>query len=120
MENVRPIGNRVLVEMVPAPPKTAGGIILTEVQQEIEGKKRAKVVALGEGRWLECGKLVPPPFEVGDTVVFSPRAVGVDIPRDEDEVRDPEAPKPPEQHVVDVEMIVAVRRKQPKADGSGN
>ena len=102
---VKPVGYRVLVEMVPAPPKTLGGIHIPEVAQERE-KNQAIVVAVGEGRYLECGKLIAVPAKVGDRVLFSGRTIATSVPRGEDD---------PERHVVDADFIVGIETKPKSA-----
>jgi chaperonin GroES len=62
------IGNRVLVKVDPEE-TTRGGIYLPDSAQE--KPQRGTVMALGEGRRLDSGKLVKPPVTVGDRVIFS-------------------------------------------------
>ncbi|HUT37554.1 MAG TPA: co-chaperone GroES [Planctomycetota bacterium] len=63
-----PLGDRLLVERLEAEEKTAGGIVLPDTAKEkpIQGK----VVAVGEGRRTEEGKLVPMQVKKGDKILF--------------------------------------------------
>ena len=66
--NLKPLGDRIIVEVLEEESKTASGIVLPETAQE--KPQRAKVLAVGPGRW-EDGKLVPLDVEVGDEIVYS-------------------------------------------------
>lgn len=66
--NLKPLGDRIIVEVLEEESKTASGIVLPDTAQE--KPQRAKVLAVGPGRW-EDGKLVPLDVEVGDEVVYS-------------------------------------------------
>ncbi|MBM4034993.1 MAG: co-chaperone GroES [Planctomycetes bacterium] len=63
-----PLGDRLLVERLEAEEKTAGGIVLPDTAKEkpIQGK----VIAVGEGRRNEEGKLVPMQVKKGDKILF--------------------------------------------------
>ena len=54
MAQIQPIGDKVVVQVVEAEQKTAGGILLPDAAQK--KPTEGKVVAVGEGRWLENGK----------------------------------------------------------------
>ncbi|MEK7176819.1 MAG: co-chaperone GroES [Patescibacteria group bacterium] len=73
---IKPLGDRVLVRPFTeeALRKTSGktpsyGIILPDTVTK-EKSAQGKVLAVGEGKWLE-GKLVPINIKVGDTIIFS-------------------------------------------------
>lgn len=66
---VKPIADKVLVKRLEAEEKTTGGIILPDTAKE--KPKQGKVVALGEGRYTESGKVVPFQVKKGDTIVFA-------------------------------------------------
>ena len=66
--NLKPLGDRIIVEVLEEESKTASGIVLPDTAQE--KPQRAKVLAVGPGRW-EDGKLVPLDVEVGDEIVYS-------------------------------------------------
>ncbi len=67
--NIRPLGDRVLVQRVEAEDKTAGGILLPESAKE--KPKEGKVIAIGEGRMLDNGERSTFSVKEGDTVLFS-------------------------------------------------
>jgi chaperonin GroES len=66
--NVRPLADRVLVEVLEAEAKTKGGIILPDTAKE--EKTEGKVVAVGAGKMLESGKIQPIEVKKGDRVLF--------------------------------------------------
>ncbi|HEY8427673.1 MAG TPA: co-chaperone GroES [Sandaracinaceae bacterium] len=67
--NVRPLHDRVLVKRVREEEKTKGGIIIPDTAKEkpIEGE----VIAVGNGKILENGKVRPLEVKKGDRVLFS-------------------------------------------------
>jgi chaperonin GroES len=65
----RPLQDRLLVEREEEEQKTAGGIIIPDTAKEKPLK--AKVIAVGNGKILEDGKVRPLDIKVGDTVLFS-------------------------------------------------
>ena len=67
---VYPLGDRVLVEIPPREEKTKSGIIIPD-STEREKPEEGVVVAVGDGRTLENGDVVPVSVKVGDRVVFS-------------------------------------------------
>jgi chaperonin GroES len=68
MKNIKPLGNRVLIERSKAK-TTKGGILLPETAKE--KPKEGVVVAVGPGKMDENGKLEPMYLKVGNTVLFS-------------------------------------------------
>lgn len=66
---IRPLQDRILVSRVAGEAKTAGGIIIPDNAKEkpMEGK----VVAIGNGKVLDDGKLRKPEVSVGDKILFS-------------------------------------------------
>ncbi len=66
---IRPLNNRVLVKRIEELSRTPGGLFLPDSAKEkpVEGE----VLAVGEGRVDDGGKLVPMAVQVGDRVVFS-------------------------------------------------
>jgi chaperonin GroES len=66
---LRPIGDRVIVEVEKKEEKTAGGIVLPDGAQE--KPQKGKVIAVGEGKILEDGSRSPMDVKVGETVIFS-------------------------------------------------
>ncbi|HOG23099.1 MAG: 10 kDa chaperonin 1 [Candidatus Omnitrophica bacterium ADurb.Bin292] len=65
---VRPLADRVLVEILEAEEKTKGGIILPDTAKE--EKTEGKVIAVGTGKMLESGKVQPIEVKKGDRVLF--------------------------------------------------
>ena len=65
---VKPVGDKILVEILEAEEKTKGGIILPDTAKE--EKAEGKVVAVGSGKRLENGSLQPFEVKKGDRVIF--------------------------------------------------
>lgn len=74
--NIRPLGDRVLVQRVEAEDKTAGGILLPESAKE--KPKEGKVISIGDGKLLDSGERSTFSVKVGDRVLFSSYA-GTDV-----------------------------------------
>jgi len=79
---VKPLQDRVLVKRVEKEEKTAGGIIIPETAKEKPSE--GEVVAIGPGRILEDGKVLPLDVKAGDNVLFGKYA-GTDVNIDGDE-----------------------------------
>ncbi len=67
--NLRPLGDRVLVQRAEAEEKTAGGILLPESAKD--KPKEGVILAVGEGKTLESGERQKMTVKVGDRVLFS-------------------------------------------------
>ena len=67
--SLRPLSDRILVERVAEDEKTKGGIIIPDTAKEKPAE--GKIVATGNGRMGEDGKLLPMDVKVGDRVLFS-------------------------------------------------
>jgi chaperonin GroES len=76
---VRPLGNRVLVKRIDEEEKTKGGIIIPDTAKE--KPQEGRVMAVGSGKTLEDGKLVPLEVKAGDKILFS-KYSGSDIKLD--------------------------------------
>jgi chaperonin GroES len=78
----RPLQDRVIVKRVAEEEKTRGGIIIPDTAKEkpIEGK----VVAVGNGKVLEDGKVRPLDVKAGDRILFTKYA-GTEIKLDGEE-----------------------------------
>ena len=76
---IRPLQDRIIVKRVEEEEKTKGGIIIpdTAKEKQIEGK----VIAVGNGKVLEDGKVRPLDIKAGDRVLFSKYA-GTEIKLD--------------------------------------
>jgi chaperonin GroES len=79
---IRPLQDRIIVKRVAEEEKTKGGIIIPDTAKEkpIEGK----VLAVGNGKVLEDGKVRPLDVKAGDRVLFSKYA-GTEIKIEGDE-----------------------------------
>ena len=66
--NLKPLGDKIIVEVLGAQDRTKGGIILPDSAKE--KPQEAKVLAVGSGKLLNSGKVVPPEVKVGDTILF--------------------------------------------------
>lgn len=67
--NVRPIGDKILVQRLEAEEKTSGGIVLPDTAKE--KPKRGVVLAVGEGRMLKDGRRAKLQVKKDDQVVFT-------------------------------------------------
>lgn len=65
---IKPLGDKVLVEILEAEEKTKGGIILPDTAKE--EKSEGKIISVGSGKWLESGKVQPLEVKKGDRVIF--------------------------------------------------
>lgn len=66
--NIRPLFDRVLVERQEEPSKTRGGLFLPESAKE--KPMQGKILAVGEGRVADDGKVTPLQVQVGDLIAF--------------------------------------------------
>ncbi|WP_066074442.1 co-chaperone GroES [Neobacillus soli] len=66
---LRPLGDRIIIELVESEEKTASGIVLPDSAKE--KPQEGKVVAVGTGRVLENGERVALEVAVGDRIIFS-------------------------------------------------
>lgn len=70
--NIKPLGDRVLVEPLEKDEKgkTKSGIIIPDTVSKERGEQ-GKVLAVGEGRRGDDGKLIPLSVKKGQTIIFS-------------------------------------------------
>jgi chaperonin GroES len=66
---LQPLSDKVIVEVLSSEEKTSAGLYLPDTAKE--KPQEAKVIAIGKGKTLSNGKLVPPQVKVGDKVVFA-------------------------------------------------
>ncbi|EAR64188.1 co-chaperonin GroES [Bacillus sp. NRRL B-14911] len=66
---LKPLGDRIIIELVETEEKTASGIVLPDTAKE--KPQEGKVVAVGTGRALENGERVELEVAAGDTIIFS-------------------------------------------------
>ena len=74
--NIRPLHDRILVRRMKEDEKTAGGIIIPDTAKE--KPQKGEVVAIGNGRIADDGKVRPLEVKAGDKVLFSKYA-GTDL-----------------------------------------
>jgi chaperonin GroES len=67
--NLRPLGDRLVVEHVEQAEKTTGGVILPDTAKE--KPQEGKVLAVGSGRTLDSGTKLPLDVKVGDRIIYS-------------------------------------------------
>ncbi len=65
---IKPLGDKVLIEILEAEEKTKGGIILPDTAKE--EKSEGKIISVGSGKLLESGKIQPLEVKKGDRVIF--------------------------------------------------
>jgi chaperonin GroES len=66
--NLRPLQDRIIVKRVEEETKTAGGLFIPETAKE--KPQRGEIVAVGNGKKTEDGKVLPLDVKVGDLVLF--------------------------------------------------
>lgn len=66
---IRPLADRLIVKRLSEEEKTKGGIIIPDTAKE--KPQEAEVIAVGNGKVLENGKIQPLEVKVGDKILFS-------------------------------------------------
>ncbi|MGJ9458531.1 co-chaperone GroES [Oceanobacillus sp. CF4.6] len=66
---IKPLGDRVVIELVEQEETTASGIVLPDSAQE--KPQEGRVVAVGTGRVTENGEKVALEVSEGDVIIFS-------------------------------------------------
>ncbi len=66
---LKPLGDRVIVEIIDEPQTTASGIVLPDSAKE--KSQRGKVIAVGPGKILDNGERSALEVSEGDTVMFA-------------------------------------------------
>ena len=74
--NLKPLGDRLIVQVVEEEEKTASGIVLPDTAKE--KPQRGKVVAVGDGKFDDDGDRIPVDVSGGDEVLYS-KYGGTDI-----------------------------------------
>jgi chaperonin GroES len=80
--NVRPLRDRILVKRLEEEEQRVGGIIIPDTAKE--KPQQGKVVAAGNGRVNDEGKVIPLDVKAGDTILFGKYA-GSEIKLDNEE-----------------------------------
>jgi len=65
--NIRPLHDKILVKRIDAPQMTKGGIIIPDTAKE--KSQEGEVIAVGNGRILEDGKVIPLEVKKGDRIM---------------------------------------------------
>ena len=79
---LRPLHDRVIVKRLEEEEKTGGGIIIPDTAKE--KAQQGRVIAVGKGKVLENGQVIPLAVKEGDRVLFGKYA-GADIKIEADE-----------------------------------
>jgi chaperonin GroES len=79
---LRPLGNRVLVQRMESEEKMKGGIILPDSAKKKQ--ETARIVAVGSGKKLDDGKVIPISLKVGDIVLMN-KYSGQEVTVDDEE-----------------------------------
>ncbi|MCD6310679.1 MAG: co-chaperone GroES [Candidatus Eremiobacteraeota bacterium] len=66
--NLKPLGERVIVRPLPQEEVTKGGIIIPDTAKE--KPMQGEVMAVGSGKMMEDGKVLPLEVKVGDKVLY--------------------------------------------------
>jgi len=67
--NLKPLGDRVVIDPLEKEERTASGIILPETAKE--KPQEGEILAVGPGRRDDTGKLIPMDVKKGDTILFA-------------------------------------------------
>lgn len=70
------IGSRLLVKVLQSGDRTSGGLWIPQMATDGTPWLKAEVLAVGAGRLMTTGVLVPLQVNVGDTIVFFRTSVG--------------------------------------------
>ena len=89
--NIKPLSDHILIEPIKKEEKTKGGILLPDTAEK-EKPEEGRVIAVGPGRKLSSGKIIPIDVKTGQKVLFTkygPNEIKVDdkeylIAREED------------------------------------
>ena len=79
---LKPLGNRVLAQRLEQQETLKGGIILPESAKKKQ--ETAKVVAVGPGKKLDDGQIIPVPVQVGDVILMD-KYSGQEVTIDDEE-----------------------------------
>ena len=68
--NIKPLSDHILIEPLKQEEKTKSGILLPDTAEK-EKPEQGKVIAVGQGKKTEDGRIVPLEVKVGDVVLFT-------------------------------------------------
>ncbi|MFW5782140.1 MAG: co-chaperone GroES [Candidatus Muiribacteriaceae bacterium] len=83
MATLKPLGNRVIVEVKKEEEKTKGGLVLPDTASK-DKPQEGVVVAVGPGKMMDNGNTIEVQVKQGDKIIFS-KYSGTDIKLDEEE-----------------------------------
>jgi chaperonin GroES len=66
--NFKPLGDRILLKPLEAKEQTKGGIVIPDTAKE--KPQEGEIIAVGEGKRGDDGKLVPLSLKIGDKVLY--------------------------------------------------
>jgi len=78
----RPLQDRILVKRLTDEEKTRGGIIIPDTAKE--KPQQGEVIAVGNGKLMDTGKIQPLDVKIGDKILFS-KYSGSDVKIEGDE-----------------------------------
>lgn len=67
-QNIRPLGDKVVVKPEDAETKTAGGIVIPDTSDK-DKPMQGTVIAIGNGKYID-GKRIPVDITIGNRVLF--------------------------------------------------
>lgn len=79
---IRPLGDRLVVRRLTEEERTAGGLIIPDTAKE--KPQEGEVIAVGNGKVLDNGKVQPLDVKAGDKILFSKYA-GTEVTIDGEE-----------------------------------
>ena len=82
--NMRPLDDRVVVEVLEAEERTAGGILLPDTAKQ--KPQRGRVIAVGPGKLLDSGQRAKVAVVKGDEVLYG-RYSGTDVEVERKEIK---------------------------------
>ena len=78
--NIKPLSDHILIEPIKVEEKTSGGIFLPETAEK-DKPEQGIIIAIGNGKKTDDGKIVPVSVKPGDKVLFTkygPNEIKVD------------------------------------------
>ncbi len=67
---IKPLSDHIVIEPLKQEEKTKSGILLPDTADK-EKPEQGKVIAVGQGKKTEDGKVIPLEIKAGDTVLFT-------------------------------------------------
>lgn len=78
---IEPLADRIIVKRTANEDKTPGGIVIPQTRLTVKSLE-GHVIAVGEGRLLENGDVVPLEVKEGDRVLFEGKYSGTEVELD--------------------------------------